>query len=786
MKKLLTLLLLCSSLFVIGQNVPDAINYQSVLRNSNGSAVPNQNVSIRFSILQGSVLGTFVFQEEHSITTSDIGLINLKIGEGLSTLNSLSSINWSLGPYFLEIEVDTTSTGNYISYGTSELSSVPYSLHSMSSAVTDSLSPIALSSLPQFSLTEAQVDSMVANNGYLTTEVDSSITNEIQDLVLSSNNLSITNNTSATTIDLSGYLDNTDTVLTEAQVDSMVANNGYLTTEVDSSITNEIQDLQLAFNNLTITNNANATNINLTGYLDNTVLTETEVDAFVSNNGYLTTEVDSSITNEIQDIEQVLAIGFDADSSALNNLSELTVGTNTIDTSAIMEVSSTSKGFLPPRMTAAQRDLIYSPAAGLMIWCLDCGSNGQLQVFNGSQYTDIIGGQRAMAKAQFGGDIDGEDAYDYSGRSVSLSSDGSTVAIGASGNDGNGSSSGHVRIYKNVSGTWTQIGGDIDGEAAGDVSGGSVSLSSDGSTVAIGASGNDGNGSYSGHVRIYENVSGTWTQIGGDIDGEAADDASGGSVSLSSDGSTVAIGASGNDGNGSYSGHVRVYENVSGNWIQLGLDIDGEAAGDRSGGSVSLSSDGSTVAIGAFGNNGNGSFSGHVRIYENVSGTWTQLGADIDGEAVYDQSGQSVSLSSDGSTVAIGASANNGNGSYSGHVRIYKNVSGTWTQIGGDIDGEAAGDVSGGSVSLSSDGTIVAIGASGNNGTGTDAGHVRIYENVSGNWIQLGLDIDGEVPDDYSGQSVSLSSDGSTVAIGASGNNGTGTDAGHVRIYLSR
>ena len=246
MKKLLTLLLLCSSLFVIGQNVPDAINYQSVLRNSNGSAVPNQNVSIRFSILQGSVLGTFVFQEEHSITTSDIGLINLKIGEGLSTLNSLSSINWSFGPYFLEIEVDTTSTGNYISYGTSELSSVPYSLHSMSSAVTDSLSPMALSSLPQFSLTEAQVDSMVANNGYLTTEVDSSITNEIQDLVLSSNNLSITNNTSATTVDLSGYLDNTDTVLTEAQVDSMVANNGYLTTEVDSSITNEIQILSIS------------------------------------------------------------------------------------------------------------------------------------------------------------------------------------------------------------------------------------------------------------------------------------------------------------------------------------------------------------------------------------------------------------------------------------------------------------------------------------------------------------------------------------------------------------
>ena len=642
MKKLLTLLLLCSSLFVIGQNVPDAINYQSVLRNSNGSAVPNQNVSIRFSILQGSVLGTFVFQEEHSITTSDIGLINLKIGEGLSTLNSLSSINWSLGPYFLEIEIDTTSTGNYISYGTSELSSVPYSLYSKSSAssaVTDSLSPIALSSLPQFSLTEAQVDSMVANNGYLTTEVDGSITNEIQDLVLSSNNLSITNNTSATTVDLSGYLDNTDTVLTEAQVDSMVANNGYLTTEVDSSITNEIQILSIsndtiflsgggfaklpaaqappgADGNSSLWQTNNQTNLNgsamsfapsgpgrfhllqnvtswgtagqsthqliihkmtnqptPTDYTDwlefidpydiitirvqdspervmhFTVLplgtsgsspqnTGPYTGTFQSGDlfflrlrvinyappsananpmgspafdintpcyvGYVKTgDLDS--TNDIQDIEQVLAIGFDADSSALNNLSELTVGTNTIDTSAIMEVSSTSKGFLPPRMTAAQRDLIYSPAAGLMIWCLDCGSNGQLQVFNGSQYTDIIGGQRALAKVQLGADIDGEAASDFSGWSVSLSSDGSTVAIGAPYNDANGANSGHVRIYENVSGTWTQLGADIDGEAASDFSGQSVSLSSDGSTVAIGATGDPANAANSsGHVRIYE------------------------------------------------------------------------------------------------------------------------------------------------------------------------------------------------------------------------------------------------------------------------------------------
>jgi Flp pilus assembly pilin Flp len=105
------------------------------------------------------------------------------------------------------------------------------------------------------------------------------------------------------------------------------------------------------------------------------------------------------------------------------------------------------------------------------------------------------------------------------------------------GNDGNGSASGHVRVYQNVAGSWNQIGSDINGEAIGDGSGFSVSLSSDGTIVAIGAHNNDGNGSASGHVRVYENLSGTWTQIGSDIDGEAASDLSGYSVSLSADGS---------------------------------------------------------------------------------------------------------------------------------------------------------------------------------------------------------------------------------------------------------
>ena len=80
-----------------------------------------------------------------------------------------------------------------------------------------------------------------------------------------------------------------------------------------------------------------------------------------------------------------------------------------------------------------------------------------------------------------------------------------------------------------------------------------------------------------------------------------------------------------------------------------------------------------------------------MRIYQNINNDWVKIGDDIDGEAAGDESGFSVSLSSDGSIVAIGA-YQNGGGTDSGHVRIYENNNGTWTQIGGDIDGEAAGD----------------------------------------------------------------------------------------------
>ena len=388
---------------------------------------------------------------------------------------------------------------------------------------------------------------------------------------------------------------------------------------------------------------------------------------------------------------------------------------------------------------------------------------------------------------QVGQDIDGEAAGDRSGQSISINSDGSIIAIGAPENDDNGYMAGHVRVYQNIDGSWSQMGTDIHTVGAYSEFGRSVSISSDGLNVAIGAPWHSiPYNMWIGLVHVFQYANGNWSQIGLTLEGQTAEDRFGWSVSLSLDGSVLAIGAPYNDGNEYNSGHVRIYKkNTNGFWTKIGSDIEGEAEEDLFGWSVSLSSDGSIVAIGAPHHYGNGYHSGHVHLYQNNNDIWTQIGTDIEAETPNDKFGTSVSLSSDGSIVAIGAPHNDENGNDSGHVRIFQNINEIWTQIGADIDGETAGDLSGWSVDLSSNGLIVAIGAIENDGNGNKSGHVRIYQNINGNWTQRGTDIDGESENDESGYSVSLSSNGSIVAIGAPLNDGNGSFPGHVRLYMN-
>lgn len=81
----------------------------------------------------------------------------------------------------------------------------------------------------------------------------------------------------------------------------------------------------------------------------------------------------------------------------LQSSAQVGIGTASPNSSAKLEVNSTTQGFLPPRMNKVQRDAISSPVAGLIIWCNNCGANGELQVYNGTAWTNLVGGTASSA-----------------------------------------------------------------------------------------------------------------------------------------------------------------------------------------------------------------------------------------------------------------------------------------------------------------------------------------------------------------------------------------------------
>ncbi|MFM8387474.1 MAG: beta strand repeat-containing protein [Planctomycetia bacterium] len=333
---------------------------------------------------------------------------------------------------------------------------------------------------------------------------------------------------------------------------------------------------------------------------------------------------------------------------------------------------------------------------------------------------------------------------------------------------------------------WSQMGEDLDGEAFADNSGGAVSLSADGTTIAIGAPYNDGSfTSDDGHVRVFDWNGTSWIQRGADILGEASDDWSGFSVSLSADGNTVAIGAPQNGANSE--GHVRVYDwdAGTGTWVQRGADLDGVALGDAAGSAVSLAPDGNTVAFTAPGRDAGVSNVGSTSVYDWDGTAWVQRGSEILGESLSDFSGNSLSLSADANTVAIGASLNDGiYGPDDGHVRVYDWDGTAWIQRGADLDGVGATDSFGSSVSLSADGNSLAVGAIAANGMGSDRGAAYVYDWDGSAWVLRGLSIDGAADNDNFGCGVSLSADGNSLAVSAPGADVGGlTDAGLLQVF---
>lgn len=108
---------------------PQGFSYQAVVRNSTGAILSATPLTIRYSIREAAVSGPVLYRETHSVTTSSAGLFSAQVGMGVPISGSFSSINWSIGIFFLQVEFAIADSTSFSEVGTHQLLSVPYTLH---------------------------------------------------------------------------------------------------------------------------------------------------------------------------------------------------------------------------------------------------------------------------------------------------------------------------------------------------------------------------------------------------------------------------------------------------------------------------------------------------------------------------------------------------------------------------------------------------------------------------------------------------------------------------------
>lgn len=368
--------------------------------------------------------------------------------------------------------------------------------------------------------------------------------------------------------------------------------------------------------------------------------------------------------------------------------------------------------------------------------------------------------------------------YDYSGYSVSLSGDGNTALIGAYHNTGTYNAQGAAYVFTRTGSTWTQQSKLLASDpAASDGFGFGLILSADGNTALIGAYTKTGTmGSNQGAAYVFTRSGTTWTQQAKLLQGDPGKNSYFGvSVSLSGDGNTSIVGAYGT-GSSPNSGSAYIFTRSGSTWTQQSkLVLSDGFGGDYFGWSVSLSSDGNMALIGAYGKKTIYNGQGSAYVFTRSGSTWTQQAKLTHSDpAANDFLGISVSLSSDGNTALIGAYQKTGTYSQQGAAYVFTRSGSTWTQQAKVLAGDpAASDGFGSSVSLSGDGDTALIGAYRKTGSGgSNQGAVYVFTRTGSIWTQqVKLLASDPAASGYFGQSVSLSGNKNVALIGAYGKN---------------
>lgn len=368
---------------------------------------------------------------------------------------------------------------------------------------------------------------------------------------------------------------------------------------------------------------------------------------------------------------------------------------------------------------------------------------------------------------------------DYFGSAVAISADGMYAVVGATGDDGVGDRSGSAYVYSLIGGQWVEQAKLENPQDGGDeYFGSSVSISRDGGIVLVAAPLDDTTGA----VHVFERTGSAWAHAARLVSMDvAAHDQFGTDVSVSGDGTRALIGAKGADGVDTWSGAAYVFARTGSGWQEEAkLTVADTSFQDSFGRSVSLSDDGRYALVGAPHLGG----SDDAYVFVRNGTMWTeQAHLNPPQDTLTALFGLDVAISGDGRYAVVGASADGEHGSFSGAAYVFVRSGGAWSPqarlTASDAQPE---DRFGTSVSLSTDGSMALIGAS-EAGLGTGIGSAYVFARNDAFWREVGkLEAPDGAPQDYFGDAVSLSGDGSRALVAAYADDHVAMNAGSAYV----
>jgi uncharacterized protein (TIGR02145 family) len=450
MRNILVSVFVCLiSLNVLAQ-APEKLSFQAVVRDNANALVVDKVVGMRISILRGSASGTTSYVETQSPRSNTNGLVTLEIGTGTAVSGSFAELNWSTSPYFIQTEIDPSGGSNYSILGVSQLVSVPYALYAKTSGSSSPgpagpqgpIGPAGAAGAngaagaigpqgdqgPQGEQQGPKGDTGAAGPqgaigltgpagaiGPQGPKGDTGATGPQGEIGLTgpagANGTNGINGaagvtTAGTNITLSGSGTVANPYVVSANIPAAAA--GTLTgSSLNATVTGSSLTSVGPLANLTVTNPIVGNVTGSSGSTTGNAATATKLATPRNINGVA---FDGSADITIPAAAGTLSgttLNATVTGSSLTSLGILTSATingkvivgasSATSASAVLEANSTTQGFLPPRMTRDQRNAIDTPAAGLLVWCTNCGSAGELQVNNGTSWTNLIGSQASFA-----------------------------------------------------------------------------------------------------------------------------------------------------------------------------------------------------------------------------------------------------------------------------------------------------------------------------------------------------------------------------------------------------